>query len=217
MSDLKKYLKLFNNHDGYEEFTGSTEYIKPNVSRCEEEKHVHYGPTPRPTAITFVETAITVNIADEQVQIEAVIEPSDVKNKTIVWKSSNPKVATVDDNGLVTLKTTGTFNIMAKTIDGSDYALCNVKCIKTMPESISLDKNVLYIAVGSEYQLEATILPPEASQEAVWTASDESIATVSDGLVEAVSVGNAVVTAACKDKQDITASCAVECVERFRS
>ena len=212
MSDLKKYLKLFNNHDGYEEFTGSTEYIKPNVSRCEEEKHVHYGPTPRPTAITFVETAITVNIADEQVQIEAVIEPSDVKNKTIVWKSSNPKVATVDDNGLVTLKTTGTFNIMAKTIDGSDYALCNVKCVKTMPESIELNKNVLYMASGDTFQLEATVLPPEASQEVEWSSSNPSVVSVdSDGLVEAVAMsGNSVITARCVEKPSITATCSTE-------
>lgn len=43
-----EYLKLFENHTQYENFVsgggGDSEYIKPNVSHCIEENHVHYNP-----------------------------------------------------------------------------------------------------------------------------------------------------------------------------
>ena len=38
------YLKLFDNHPQYEEFTETDKFILPNVSHCIEENHVHYNP-----------------------------------------------------------------------------------------------------------------------------------------------------------------------------
>ena len=39
-----KYLKKFNNHQNYEVFTQSEDYIEPNVSFCETEDEIHYNP-----------------------------------------------------------------------------------------------------------------------------------------------------------------------------
>lgn len=39
-----KYIKNFENHTEYEAFTGTTAFIKPNVSLCKEENEVHYNP-----------------------------------------------------------------------------------------------------------------------------------------------------------------------------
>ena len=41
---MAKYLKLFENHQEYESFTETEDFIKPNVSHCIEENHVHYNP-----------------------------------------------------------------------------------------------------------------------------------------------------------------------------
>ena len=38
-----KYLKSFENHTGYETFTQSDEFIRPNVSHCVQENEVHYN------------------------------------------------------------------------------------------------------------------------------------------------------------------------------
>lgn len=40
------YIKLFENHSEYNDFSGSTEYIEPNVSHCIEENDVHYNVVP---------------------------------------------------------------------------------------------------------------------------------------------------------------------------
>ena len=41
---MGKYLKLFDTHSEYVAFTKTEDFIKPNVSHCIEENHVHYNP-----------------------------------------------------------------------------------------------------------------------------------------------------------------------------
>ena len=63
--------------------------------------------------------------------------------------------------------------------------------------SISLDKIEATITVGETETLTATVLPENATNKTVtWTSSDETVATVADGVVTAVSAGTAVITAA---------------------
>ena len=67
-------------------------------------------------------------------------------------------------------------------------------------EQISLDKTSLTLHGNESQQLTATVLPADASQELMWTSSDESVATVSQsGLVSAVAAGQAVITATTTD------------------
>lgn len=43
---MAEYLTAFNNHTQYTAFTGTSAYLRPNVSLCKEEEEVHYGPIP---------------------------------------------------------------------------------------------------------------------------------------------------------------------------
>lgn len=43
---MGKYIKLFNSHSDYEDFVETTDFVLPNVSRCDSEKDVHYTPKP---------------------------------------------------------------------------------------------------------------------------------------------------------------------------
>ena len=50
-----KYLKKFNNHNNYSDFTQTADFVKPNVSLCVEENEVHYNPwTYADEYLTFV-------------------------------------------------------------------------------------------------------------------------------------------------------------------
>lgn len=52
---MRKYLKLFNEHTKYQAFTKTSDFIKPNVSHCIAENHVHYNPwTYADAYLTFV-------------------------------------------------------------------------------------------------------------------------------------------------------------------
>lgn len=63
------------------------------------------------------------------------------------------------------------------------------------PTSIVLDKTELTIKVNKKATLTATILPDNSDQTVSWTSSDESIATVDNGVVTAKEVGETVITA----------------------
>jgi uncharacterized protein YjdB len=59
-------------------------------------------------------------------QLEAIIEPSDATNDTVIWTSSDETIATVDSTGLVTGVKSGTATITATTTDGGKIATCVV-------------------------------------------------------------------------------------------
>ena len=66
--------------------------------------------------------------------------------------------------------------------------------------SVSLNSSTVSINMGSTVQLTATVLPVDATNKTiVWTTSNNSIATVSNGLVTPLSEGTAVITVSTVD------------------
>ena len=75
---------------------------------------------------------------------------------------------------------------------------------------ITLDKTTLLIAVGKEETINASILPLGATNKRLnWSSSNEAVATVENGVVTAVAVGTATITAAATDGSGVTATCQV--------
>lgn len=71
---------------------------------------------------------------------------------------------------------------------------------------ITLDKDTLTIARGETATLTATVEPADTTNTIVWSSENDNIATVENGVVTAVGLGETTLTAACGDK---TASCKV--------
>ena len=66
--------------------------------------------------------------------------------------------------------------------------------------SVSLDASSLDLFIGDTYELVATVLPTDATnKEVTWSSSDESVLTVTDGVITPVKEGNATVTVKSKD------------------
>lgn len=61
----------------------------------------------------------------ESFNLKVTLKPKKVTDKSITWKSSNKKVATVDKNGKVTAKKKGTCTITAVTSNGKK-AKCKI-------------------------------------------------------------------------------------------
>lgn len=80
-------------------------------------------------------------------------------------------------------------------------------------ESVSLDINDMTLETGAQQKINAAVLPDNATDKSIlWESSDSSVITVDDnGLVKAISVGTASVTATTVDGEE-TASCTVEVV-----
>ena len=120
------YLKLFENHSGYEDFTGSTEYVEPHVSHCIDENDVHYNIVSviSVTGVTLDKSEVEMRICDETTLIATVL-PANAKDKTVTWESSDENVATVN-NGVINGIAVGTCTITVTTNDGGFTAECEV-------------------------------------------------------------------------------------------
>ncbi|MBE6213145.1 MAG: hypothetical protein E7131_00490 [Rikenellaceae bacterium] len=129
-------------------------------------------------------------------QLEAIISPENAENKDVRWLSSNYDVANVGrTTGLVTAKANGEATITVKTVDGEKTATCVVKVI-TPIESISLSSTSATLIPEATLTLVATVLPETASNKNYsWSSSNEAVAKVEDGVVTAVAVGEATISA----------------------
>lgn len=93
--------------------------------------------------------------------------------------------------------------------DGTKVTIGEVSIIE--PTGITLDKNELTIKVGKTATLTPTIEPADATNKNVtWSSSDETVATVSDGVVTGVKAGIATITAKTANGLTVTATVTVE-------
>lgn len=137
--------------------------------------------------ITINKTSLTLK-EKESTTLKITFNPSNATNKKITWKSSNSKVATVDNNGTVKAITPGTATITAISNDGGYVATSKItiEALSKKVTSVSLDKEEINLIIGEEETLKTTINPNYAENKNVtWKSSDEQIATVKDGVVTA--------------------------------
>ena len=135
---------------------------------------------------------------------------SDISEADAAWTSSNEKVAKVS-NGEVTAISKGSATITAKI--GKMSAKCKVTVSDTVAvRTITLSDQSVRIAEGKTFQLEAEVLPENATNKKIsWTSSDETVATVDQsGLVTGIVAGTAIITAVTQDGgRQITCSVSV--------
>lgn len=144
-------------------------------------------------------------VGDSQ-KLEVTVTPADAQ-VTFVWASDNESVAVVDDEGNVTGVAPGTAEVSV-TADEA-VAKCKVVVCALKPQGLSLAVETLDMTVGQTHQLEAVVAPEGSVAEDIqWSSSKESVATVKDGTVTAVSEGKAVITVSCNGGK-LTAECEV--------
>lgn len=143
----------------------------------------------------------------------ATVSPSNATNKNVTWTTSNSNVATVA-NGTVTGVSAGTATITVSTVDGNKTATCNVTVNPIGVTSVTLNQSLLNMYVGNSETLVPTINPSNADNTNVtWSTGNESVATVSNGVVTAVGVGSTTITVTTVDGGK-TASCNVSVSEQ---
>ena len=157
--------------------------------------------------ITLDKTELDMTIDDEPVTLVAKVIPEGATDKTVIWSSSNDRVATVDANGKVTAVGNGEATITAKA--GDKTATCTVK-VTVFATGITLDKtNLTMEVVDAPVKLTAKVTPDGAIDGAVtWSSDKTDVATVdANGNVTAVGNGEAKITA---KASDYSATCTVK-------
>ena len=134
-------------------------------------------------------------VKGDSLLLTATITPENATDKTVIWNSSNDSIATVVD-GVVKAHELGEVIITATAGEFVASCVVTVKTMVVAVDSITLDKKSAEMVEGDSLVLTATVFPEAATDKTVkWTSSDESVATVVNGVVKAVNLGETVITA----------------------
>ena len=157
----------------------------------------------RVTDIVFTGGQVSLPIRTTA-QLTWEVQPADASIQEVTFSSSNRKVATVDENGLVTGLTRGTSTITATATDGSNRR-GQIRVTVTQPvEGVSIQYGVYHVQLDGSLNIKAIIQPSNANNQNVhFVMGDEYIATVKDqkniGHVRGWHTGNTTITGTTED------------------
>lgn len=127
--------------------------------------------------------------------------PEDATNKNLTYRSLHPRIATVDENGVIKAVSRGTATIVATAQDqGKRQGSVRVTVIQPVT-GVEMRQALYYVQRGRSSTIRAQVLPKNANNQKVhWSSVDESVATVrsngtSTGSVYGVKKGTTTVTA----------------------
>ena len=178
--------------------------IKVKVLSPEEEQTIELQ------NISFYEADVGLDVG-EQFQLTVIFDPRNVKDKSLVWDSSNPDAVTVSSDGVLTAVGDGNATITATASNGL-VAKCDTKSTTNVipATGISLDNTEVKMYAGDAYTLKATITPTNTtSKNVTWTSSNTSVATVSRGVIIGIKEGTTTITASTNNGKTATAKVTV--------
>lgn len=109
-------------------------FIMPDYNQRIQAKWKLNGQLVNVTGVTLNHDNLSLN-AGEKSAISATVHPDNATDKVVIWTSSNPLVASVDANGVVTALSEGTAEITATTLEDSNKqftAKCKVSVTGTI-------------------------------------------------------------------------------------
>ncbi len=137
-------------------------------------------------------------------QLTWTIAPEDAINKLVKFESSNPEVATIDSNGVITAVSKGTTTIKVVSLSASgksDEFVLEV----TVPAYFDISyETESYVEIGNEVLLNCEYIDGKNKGTIVWTSLNPEIATVdAQGKVTGVADGVATIRASVEGKEGV--------------
>lgn len=171
--------------------------------------YVNESNLPTKVTVTNLEKLEKLAVGD-MVYLETEVLPAYADGADVYWKSSDMKVATVDELGCLKARGTGTARIMAyvgssscKTFDdletGSDDRTAVIEVsVGPAVSKVSLDNPQTKIKLGSSCSFQARIEPEDAAnKDIIWSSSNRGVAQIDaeTGQLTTVGVGKATIRA----------------------
>lgn len=148
---------------------------------------VHTDNMQRPIKINAMRLSAISNkiAAGKRVKLTADISPVNASDQRLIWSTSNPKVATVSQSGVVTVKKkTGGKSVIitARAADGSGAAATfRIKSMKGVVKKVTIaGAKKRTVKAGQKLKLKAKVTAAKgANKKLIWTSSNTKYATVS--------------------------------------
>ena len=169
------------------------------------------------SSVSLDASSLELSIGDTYA-FKTTVLPENATNKELIWSSSDESVVSID-NGTITALKEGKATISVKSKDGHKSSSAEITVVKKPSiihvSSVSLNETSLDLLTGDRTTLTATVLPSNASDKTIsWSSSNESVVTVKNGKVTAISAGQATITVTTKDG-GLTAFCTVNVTQKI--
>lgn len=163
---------------------------------------------------------VYVDINQKTVDLDALIQPA-AACQDVKWKVNSSKRASIDENGVLTAKSTGTVTVTASAQDGSSKkATVKVRIVRSV-QSITVTGDEM-LTGGRSGTVKAKVLPSNATEDGVtWSSSDPDVLTVNKyGALKAAKADSAkqvTITATAKDGSGVIGTMVVTVVPAAKS
>lgn len=161
--------------------------------------------------ITLNHSSTSLNVGNS-IDLVASVLPTDADNQSILWSSSNHKVASVSPDGVVTAISCGNAVISAYSSENPNiYATCEVIVHQPL-QTITLNAKNITLTAGQTYDgLSLTYYPATAdNKDVTWQSSNTDVVTVdSEGKITAIKGGESKITVCSVENSNIKDECMV--------
>lgn len=165
---------------------------------------------------------IDVNIDNTTIQkgerkkLQVEIYPQEASNHKVQYTSSNPSVATVDNEGNVTAIRSGTTTITVKAEDNNVQSQIEIT-VYSKVTNIILDQKEIYMQVGDTFPINAIVEPEDANDKTfLYSSTNNDVAVITEsGVITAKQEGTTSLIASSKENPKIQAECKLYVVRKM--
>ncbi|MGL4986679.1 MAG: Ig-like domain-containing protein [Treponemataceae bacterium] len=157
--------------------------------------------------ITIGNNGLTLDLDSKGILFTAKIEPENAIDNSVVWTSSNPSVISINDLGVLDVRSIGTAIISAQTkIEAKNTQVTirvteggNITELNIFADGKAVGNDTLFTPVDANLQLTAQFLPVGLTRDVYWSSSNPNTISVSrSGIVKALIPNESVeITAIC--------------------
>ena len=137
--------------------------------------------------VSTVQKAESVSLGQKQYDViiggtfhlSPAVKPADTSSKAVTFKVKDPKICSVDPNGLITALKGGKTTVTVTTADGSNKRATATINVVVPVTGVSSEKKRVRVGAGTDMYFTADIEPKDATNKSMtWTTADKTIATV---------------------------------------
>lgn len=195
-----KDLLADSNNDGNVSIQELFQYTRNNTNSIKEMNVRMFSQNASVNIFSYGSNGLSIKLSETSVslykgkskQLHATVTGT---NKKPSWTSSNKSVASVDSNGKITAKKSGSATITCKI--GSKKASCKVTVKNPVKatKSLKLNRSKISMYITESTKIKATVTGK--SKKVTWKSSNSKIATVKNGVITAKKTGTVTITASC--------------------
>ncbi|MBQ2937853.1 MAG: Ig-like domain-containing protein [Clostridia bacterium] len=158
----------------------------------------------------------TVLQKGERKQIQVTISPQEASSHKVIYSSSNPEIASIDDQGNIQAIRSGNATITVKAEENTVQNQIEIQ-VYSKVTGITLDQKEIYMQIDDTFKINGNIEPDDANDKAIlYASSDAEIATIDEsGIITAHKEGECIVTGASNENSSIKADCKVIVVRKM--